>query len=217
MTLIRNRKDISESTPTADLLETYNAMTGKDIKKFSSRAAAESQTANAIMAAEDAAGKLGVKKGQKPVAMTAAELDAARAAKAMGAEQLTKVGQGAKESANPGPAATEKGKSLRASLKAKAVGEPNKPKPKAEKKAEGAGRAAKVLFVVPTGKGRSKMQENSQRKAVFDAVVGKRTSAPKAPVDVEALQEDFHSPIRGHILKLIFEGHLAAVAEDHKD
>ena len=41
---------------TADLVETYNAMTGGNLTRFSSRGVAEVRTSNAIMAAEDAAG-----------------------------------------------------------------------------------------------------------------------------------------------------------------
>lgn len=211
MTIIRNRKDVTESTPTSDLLETYNAMTGKDIKKFSSRAAAESQTSNAIMAAEDAAGKLGVKKGAKPVAMTKAELEAAAAAKAAGKEPP----QEPSKSVAGATAAPKKGESLRSSLKAKAVGEPNKGKAKPPKK-EGAGRAAKVEWVKLTEAGRSKMQAGSQRKGVYDAIVGKAAKSKTKDADgnglvnVELLQEDFHSVIRGHVLKLIFEGHIEA-------
>lgn len=205
MTIIRTRKEVPEAS-NADLLESYNAYTGKSIKKFSSRAAAESQVSNAIMAAEDAAGKMGVKKGAKAVAMTLAELDAARAARAMGAEPTPPIAA----------SAAPKAKSLRAALAAKAVGEPNKGKDRPPKKTEGAGRAPKVVHVRLTDAGRSKMQSGSQRKGVFDAIVGKAAKSKTLDakgnklVNVESLQEDFHSPIRGHILKLIFEGHLEA-------
>lgn len=212
MTIIRHRKDVPTAS-TADLLESYNAYTGKSIKKFSSREAAETQTSNAIMAAEDAAGKLGVKKGAKPVAMTAAELDAARAAKAMGAEVLSKPTGSAQAATKPEP----KGKSLREKLSAKAVGEPNKGKAKPQKKEPGAGRAPKVTHVKLLPDGRSKMQAGSQRRGVYDAIVGAaakskiRAADGVTPlVNVDALQDDFHSPIRGHILKLIFEGRIAA-------
>jgi hypothetical protein len=213
VTIIRTRKEVPAAS-TADLLESYNAYTGKSIKKFSSREAAETQASNAIMSAEDAAGKLGVKKGAKPVAMTLAELDAARAAKAMGADVLSKPTGSAQVATKPEP----KGKSLRESLKAKAVGEPNKGKPAPPKKEPGAGRAPKVEWVKLVAGGRSKMQAGSQRKGVYDAIVGAAAKSKSRDADgttpivnVEALQEDFHIPIRGHILKLVFEGHIAAV------
>lgn len=212
MTIIRTRKEVPAAS-TADLLESYNAYTGKAIKKFSSREAAETQTSNAIMSAEDAAGKLGVKKGAKPVAMTLAELDAARAAKAMGADVLSKPTGSAQAAAKPEP----KGKSLREKLSAKAVGELNKGKPAPPKKEPGTGRAPKVGYVKLLSDGRSKMQAGSQRKGVYDAIVGAAAKSKLRAADgitplvsIDALQEDFHSPIRGHILKLIFEGHIAA-------
>ena len=67
MTILTSQKQIQEAS-TADLVETYNALTGKSIKKFSSRAIGETQVANAILAAEDRAGHAGVAKGEKPVA-----------------------------------------------------------------------------------------------------------------------------------------------------
>lgn len=213
MTIIRTRKEVPTAS-TADLLESYNAYTGKSIKKFSSREAAENQTSNAIMAAEDAAGKLGVKKGTKPVAMTVAELESARAAKAMGADVLA----GATGSAVPAKKTAAGGGSLREKLSAKVVGQPNQGKPKPPKKEPGTGRAPKVEFVKLCADGRSKMQIGSQRKGVYDAVIGAAAKSKLRDKDgvtplvsVDALQEGFHSPIRGFILKLIFEGHLAAV------
>ena len=76
--LIRSQKDIPDAS-TEDLVFTYNELTGKTIKKFSSRGAGEAQVANAILAAEDAAGHRGVAKGEKPKAMTLREQLAAKA------------------------------------------------------------------------------------------------------------------------------------------
>lgn len=81
-TIIRDRAAIY-GAPMAQLLATYNAMTGESVKRFSSQAVAESRTDRALMAAEDAAAHLGVKPGAKPVAMTVAEVAAARAAKGL--------------------------------------------------------------------------------------------------------------------------------------
>lgn len=212
MTIIRKQEDVAAAS-TADLLESYNAFTGKDIKKFASREAGEAQTARAIMSAEDAAGKLGVKKGAKPVAMTVAEL--AAAAEAKGKPHATAAEA---QEAAPAPAPA---KSLRASLKAQAMGEPNKAKAKPAKK-ETAGRAPKVAYVevVPEG-GRSKMQPGSIRRAIMDAILGKAKSAKAVAVvgrddkvkvvSIDELQEDHREPVRGHVLKLIFEGHVRAV------
>lgn len=75
MTIIRDQNSIPDAS-TADLIETYNAFTGKSIKKFSSRAAGESQVANAILAAQDRAGHAGVAKGEAPKPVTEAEVKA---------------------------------------------------------------------------------------------------------------------------------------------
>lgn len=222
MTIIRKQDDIA-SASTADLLESYNAFTNKDIKKFASREAGEAQVARAIMSAEDAAGKLGVKKGQKPVAMTVAELAAAAEAKGKPRQSAAMAQEAAAES----PAAPASAKSLRDTLKAKAVGEPNKAKPKPAKK-ETAGRAPKVAYVeiVPEG-GRSKMHVDSIRRAIMDAITGKAKNAKAVSivgredkvraVSIDELQQDHREPVRGHILKLIFEGHIRAVEPVKKD
>lgn len=90
MTIIRDQNAIPAAS-TADLIATYNALTGKSIKKFSSRAAGEVQVSNAILAAQDRAGHAGVSKGEMPKPATEAEvksksLRAALAEKAGAAE-----------------------------------------------------------------------------------------------------------------------------------
>lgn len=62
---ITKQSDIAAAS-TAVLVATYNALTGKSIKKFSSRAAGESQVAMAILSSENKAGHAGVPKGSKP-------------------------------------------------------------------------------------------------------------------------------------------------------
>lgn len=83
MTIITKQSQIAEAS-TADLLATYNALSGKSITRFSSRAAGEVQVANAILSAENAAGHAGVAKGAAPTALTQAELAARRAVKNVG-------------------------------------------------------------------------------------------------------------------------------------
>ncbi len=75
--IIRTQAEIADAS-TAALIETYNALTGKSITKFSSRAAGEVQVANAILSAKNKAGQAGVPKGAEPTAKTVAELDAER-------------------------------------------------------------------------------------------------------------------------------------------
>jgi hypothetical protein len=56
MTLITAQADIA-SAKTSDLVETYNSLTGKDIKKFESRAKAETAVKMALLADVDKAGQ----------------------------------------------------------------------------------------------------------------------------------------------------------------
>lgn len=188
MTIIRAQAQIADAS-TADLVATYNALTGKSISRFSSRGAGESQVANAIMAAQDRAGHLGVPKGAAPVAITVAE---AKAKKAAGAHE------------EPAPAGSPK--PLRAKL-ALAAGDasPNKAKPKAERKASG-----KLVAVVPTGAGESKLQAASERAAVFAEIV-KRHGKDCRVVTIEELNAHFGRNTSGFVGKLLEKHHLIAV------
>lgn len=67
MTLLLKQSQIADAS-TADLIETYNALTGKGITRFSSRSAGESQVANAILLGQDRAAHAGVPKGTKTIA-----------------------------------------------------------------------------------------------------------------------------------------------------
>lgn len=71
-TILRNQSEIA-AADAATLLATYNALTGKSIKKFSSRAAAERQVEMAMLSAQDADAHTGVPKGAAPRVITAQE------------------------------------------------------------------------------------------------------------------------------------------------
>jgi hypothetical protein len=189
MTIIRTQNEIADAS-TAVLVATYNALTGKSIKKFSSRGAGESQVANAIMAAQDRAGHLGVPKGAAPVAITVAEESAKNDA---GATQA--------------PAAVSPPKSLRAKL-ALAAGDasPHKSKPKAERAERKSGT---LVAVVPTGRGTSKLQAASDRAAVFNYIVSMHAKTG-APVTIAALDKHFDRDTRGFVGKLLEKSHLEA-------
>lgn len=73
MTILRNPNYIA-TAEMADLLETYNALTGNAVERFESRAIAERRTEMAMLAARDAAGHAGVPKGVEPEVKTVAEL-----------------------------------------------------------------------------------------------------------------------------------------------
>ena len=73
MTILRNPNHIA-TAEMADLLETYNALTGNAVERFESRAVAERRTEMAMLAARDAAGHAGVPRGVEPEVKTVAEL-----------------------------------------------------------------------------------------------------------------------------------------------
>jgi hypothetical protein len=214
MTIIRDRSKLAEAS-NADLLETYNAMTGKSIAKFASRAAGETQTSNAIMLGEDRAGKLGVKKGKKPVAMTVAEEQEALKARGLSSELLARIEATASAAGKPAPAtaapAAKPAKGLRAKLAEKAQGEPFTPKAKPEKKGDGS-RAPKVTHVLPKEGGLLKMREDSDRAKVLKLIQTSFARSKKA-VPVERITEQFERNCRGFVQKLIQFGHLAPAAE----
>ena len=71
-TILRSPAKIAEAT-TADLIATYNALTGKSIKKFSTRAAGEHQVEMAMLAAKDMDGHTGVPKNSDGKVITLEE------------------------------------------------------------------------------------------------------------------------------------------------
>jgi hypothetical protein len=184
MTIIRTQNEIADAS-TAVLVATYNALTGKSIKKFSSRGAGESQVANAIMAAQDRAGHLGVPKGAAPVAITVAE-------------------ESAKTTQEP--AAVSPPKSLRAKL-AMAAGDasPNKSKPKAERSASAPRKT--LTAVVSTGRGKFRLQAASLRGQIM-AFVGAYGAGKAVPMD--AIVAKFEERARGAVRLLMDRDHLEA-------
>lgn len=73
MTILRKQSDIHDADM-ADLIETYNALTGNAVERFESRTIARRRTEMAMLAAKDAAGHAGVPRGAEPEVKTAAEL-----------------------------------------------------------------------------------------------------------------------------------------------
>jgi len=73
MTILRNPNTIA-TADMADLIETYNALTGNAVERFESRAIAERRTEMAMLAAKDAAGHAGVPRGVEPEVKTVEEL-----------------------------------------------------------------------------------------------------------------------------------------------
>jgi hypothetical protein len=190
MTVLTSQKQIQEAS-TADLVETYNALTNKNIKKFASRAAGETQVANAILAAEDRAGHAGVAKGENPVAKPLAE-EAPKPAKG---EKI------AKAIAKVDPAAPAK-----LSKKAKAEEAAAAPKP--------AGRKATYEFVRLTAPDTLRRpQPDSMRTKVLNALqtLDAKMKADKVPpakrvISIADLSKHVEFNARSFIHKLAFQG-----------
>lgn len=190
MTVIAKQSQIQEAS-TADLVETYNALTGKSIKKFSSRAVGETQVANAILAAEDRAGHAGVAKGEKPTAKPLA--DEAKPAKG---EKI------AKALAKIDPAAPAK---LSKKAKAEAA---------AEAKPAKSGRKATYEFVRLTAPETPRRpQPDSMRTKVLNALqtLDAKMKADKVPpakrvISIADLSKHVEFNARSFVHKLAFQG-----------
>lgn len=75
--ILRNQAQIATAS-LDDLRETLKALTGVRVAAFSSAAAARARVANAMLAAQNEAGHLGVPKGAAPAVMTLDEREARR-------------------------------------------------------------------------------------------------------------------------------------------
>lgn len=75
--ILRDQSQIAAAS-LDDLRETLKALTGVGVAAFTSAAAARARVANAMLAAQDAAGHLGVPKGAAPAVMTLDEREARR-------------------------------------------------------------------------------------------------------------------------------------------
>lgn len=219
--IIRTQNDIA-GADTATLVATYNALTGKSIKKFENRAIAESRTSMAILAAQNASGHLGVPKHKRPEALTAEE----RA-------QRGERGNPLAEETDAGP---QDGQPLGADASGEQPSQPAEEKPAAapsgqnpykpgtmahslwvatssverhkaqERKPASGPRPSKTTFtaVRATTTGTSKLQAASARTAVFRWIQAQKADAVTLEACIAA-----HGPgARGHIQKLLEKGHL---------
>lgn len=200
--IIRDRALVATAS-TADLIATYNALTGNNVERFSTRAIAERRTDMAIMAAEDAAGHRGVWKDTKPVAMTAAELSQ-DAPNSPTEEEEGGVAPGSEENPfKPGTMAHQlwvATKSWEANSKPR---EKRAPKDKSEPKQK----RRVALIVKATFAGTSAVQAGSKRAAVLKAI----QEAPNSTMTLAALDAQFEEPTRGYVHKLIEKNHLIAL------
>lgn len=188
MNLITNQNDIA-SASTAQLVATYNALTGKSIKKFETRAIGESKVAMAILASEHEAGKAGVAKGAKPKAAPKADIDkkkgaAAREAKLPPVLDLSKRSKSKAKAEEPQQPEVPAGKpvksasglsfpsnSLASQLLTAAAesGEKRaaaKASPRAPSVRRPKGQPERMLVTLTEGNARSKLQSESNRARI---------------------------------------------------
>lgn len=225
MSILRNQNEVVGAS-SADLVETYNALTGKSIKKFENRSLAETRVAAAIMSAENAAGHAGVAKGAEPVAKTKAELKAEKARKADPREQLKKAhfpevpksiketqeteftpDDTCEETENPYKPGTLSFQLWEACKAAKVAEPERKLKVKSESK-EKAVRAPKYTYVVATGEGTSKLQEASSRAKIL-AFINKHPKGTQ--VSIEAISKHMGIDARGPLKKMLDRNHISPV------
>ncbi len=203
--IIRDRALVATAS-TADLIATYNALTGNNVERFSTRAIAERRTDMAIMSAEDAAGHRGVPKDAKPVAQTLEEV----AAQGQGvAETPPGDAEGAvapdseENPFKPGSMAHQLWVAAKSYNANTAPREKRAPKAKTESKQP----RRLALVVKATFAGTSKMQAASQRAAVLKYI----QEAPEATISLADLDAHFGESTRGYVHKLIETAHLVAV------
>jgi hypothetical protein len=234
--IIRNQNDI-EGAELADIVASFNALTGQSLKRFSSRAVGESRLRMAILGAADAAAHLGVPKGAVAEPLTAEE----RAAKGEKvnplAEEETRVEQEravqASSTAVAPPDAPAPGedteKPSEVSYKPGSLAHqldvatramaPIAPKDKKPKATAAAPRKA-IARVELTGAGKSKLQVTSARHAIVEWI--KATSAtnkrkPQPWASMQELVEHFEASVKGHLQKLAFMNHVRLLDSDGKE
>lgn len=214
--VLRARTDIAEATM-GQLLATYNALTGKSLKKFENKEIAQRRVDMAMMAAQDADAHLGVPKGANGEVKTAEELTA----------KAAEVGQPAPQMNDEAPKFAEG--SLAAELAKKGAAAPvvtrrprAEPK-KAEPRADGAPRRSvgRVALVLPAPTDR-KVRDTSARGALLarmNVVLAEQAedeaemdAATRYSVAAEDLNKHFGADQRGHIQKLVDLGFLTIVA-----
>ncbi len=193
--IIRDRALVATAS-TADLISTYNALTGSDLQRFSSRTVAERRTEMAIMSAENASGHRGVPKGTTPVAQTVAEL-----------EQASPETPEADPNVNPFTPGTMAHQLWVATKAWKENSEPRKQRPA---KAPSRPRESRqmTLIVKATRSGISKVQVDSVRGQVLAYI----QEAPDGICTIAELNAHFKVPVLGYVHKLVQKNHLEVIA-----
>lgn len=203
--VLREVSQIDTAT-TAQLVNTYNKLTGKTIKKFSSREAGKRQVEMAMLAAKDADGHLGVPKGAEGEVKTAEEL----------AEKADEKGQPA-PNMNPDPEARPTFPPGSMADQLQKAGEKKEPITPREPKAKGTPvtpRNNATHVVGLPGEGKSKVRDSSQRGAVHMRIKSfKDDKGNFQPVAIKDLNSHFQIETKGYIQKLLEKDHIALCDE----
>lgn len=236
--IIRSAAEIAGASM-AQLVATYNAMTGKAIKKFENRTVAERRVEMALLSATDAAGHAGVPHNAKPAPMTLAELSAKAPAVAV-AQALAHEGEesGQKAANNepgdaPGPDDLDLNDpkfvddavnpfqpgtmSHQLWVATKAM-EPIKPRAEepSSKKAERTPRTV-IEAVKATFAGSSKTQEGSVRHSVLKFIQdAKDAHGNSRAVTLDELDTHIGASSRGYVQKLLEKKHIAIFVPEEK-
>lgn len=215
-TIIRDQADI-EDAPTGQILWSYNALTGESVQKFSSREVGKRRLANAILAAADASGHLGVPRGTRPPVLTFAERAArgersepepavkpSASVQATPPDETGATGLGAAETNPYRPGTVEHGLWAAGNKSRSEAKSPRKPPP-------GPGRAIPVTAEL-TGTGTSKFQAASIRAKIVEHL----EALPDKRDRILSMSSKFEG-IKGHLQKLVGLKHVLLRDADGKE
>jgi hypothetical protein len=202
--ILRDRAAIAEAT-SAQLVATYNALTGKSISKFENKEIGMRRVEQAMMAAADADAHLGVAKGANGEVKTAEELAVKAVEVGAPIPVLNGGGTPAEPVYAPGSLAEQLANKAKvaAPIVPRARREPVKRDPNAPRRATG-------THVRAVDGGWSKVRDNSVR----GAVLAKIREAGGKPVAVEALAAHFDTEVRGYLGKLVEVEHIVMCDAD---
>jgi hypothetical protein len=205
--IIRSQDQVQQASMNS-LVITYNALTGKNIKKFENRSIAETRVAMAIMSAKDAHGHLGLNKGEEAKVLTLKEREELAASKG---KPLPAVDPSLNDADAPNYEAMEAEADEQANTAAveQPIEAPTKPVAGKKKAATGGGRKAKAMTggVKATFAGKSKPREDSVRGQVLAAI----QAAPNATISYAELEKKFGPAARGCVFKLLEKEHITLV------
>ena len=209
----------------ADLVESYNALTGKSIKKFESLEVGRVRVANAILAAEDRTAHAGVSKGEKPKAKTVEELPLKIDEVVDDADTTTKEEDMKTEKQSKRDARYPQAAAQEAAAKAKAKGD--KPQAATAKKVPAKKAAAKKVAAkkgAPAKKAPAAKKAATPRHNVYEKVKLTEPDTTRRPQEgsnrslvlkalqkrkaatIDQLSDDVGFNARSYVHKLVFQG-----------